>query len=125
MMRSEYMNQKRRDLVDLLAEGYLSEHEAKCLIYIADKDDVESRELENVLYLRQPEVSIAVQGLVDKGLIGKHEKNKDGRGRPTKIYNLERPIEEVIDDVVEDLESRIENLRDKKIELKELRADLF
>lgn len=124
-MKSDYMTQKREKLVDLLTEGYFEEDEAKCLLYIADNEDVESKEIEYKLLLRQPEVSVALQELSDEDIIEVGEENKEGRGRPVKIYNLKRPIDEIINDVVEDIEENIKELKNKKKELQELSQDLL
>ncbi|MFW6141253.1 MAG: ArsR family transcriptional regulator [Candidatus Saliniplasma sp.] len=124
-MKSDYMTQKREKLVDLLTEGYFEKDEAKCLLYIADNEDIESKEIEYKLLLRQPEVSVALQELSDKDIIEVGEENKEGRGRPVKIYNLKRPIDEIINDVVEDIEENIKELKNKKKELQELSQDLL
>ena len=124
-MKSDYMTEERKKLVDLLTEGHFEEDEAKCLLYIAKNEDVESKEIEYKLFLRQPEVSIALQGLSSKGIIEEGEENKDGRGRPVKIYNLTKSMEEIINEVVADLDDRIEVLQKKKRELKDLGSDMF
>jgi len=124
-MKSDYMTEERKKLVELLTEGHFEEDEAKCLLYIAKNEDVESKEIEYKLFLRQPEVSIALQGLSSKGMIEEGEENKDGRGRPVKIYNLKRPVDGIIKDVVEDIEENIKELKNKKKELQELSKDIF
>ncbi|MGM0405114.1 MAG: ArsR family transcriptional regulator [Thermoplasmatota archaeon] len=124
-MKSDYMTEKRKKLVDLLTEGYFEEDEAKCLLYIANNADVESKEIEYKLYLRQPEVSVALKKLSDKDIIQVGDENKEGRGRPVKIYNLKRPIDDIVNDVVEDIEDRIKELENKKKELEELSQEIF
>ena len=124
-MTSEYMNEERKKLVDLLTEADVKKNEAKCLVLVADKGDVKSRDMESDLDLRQPEVSIAVQELRRRGWIQKDEVKQQGKGRPTHVYNLKKPIEEIMNDVIKDIEKKMEDLRDKKRELRDLTMSLY
>jgi len=124
-MKSDYMTKNQEKLVGLLTENYFTEDEAKCLLYIADNEDVESKEIEYSLYLRQPEVSVALNTLIERDIIEKHDENKEGRGRPVKIYNLKKPMNQIINEVVEYIEDKIDELKTKKNELKELSRDLI
>jgi len=124
-MKSDYMTKKQKKLLGLLTENYFTEDEAKCLLYIADKEDVESKEIEYTLYLRQPEVSVALNALIEKDIIEKHDENKEGRGRPVKIYNLKKPMDQIINEVVEYIEDEIDELKTKKNQLEELSQDLI
>ena len=103
----------------------MNKNEAKCLIYIADKGDVKSRELEGSLALRQPEVSIAVQNLRKKGWIKKEEVKKKGKGRPSHVYNLKKPIEDIMNDVIKEIEKKIKELKDGKRKVRDLTIELF
>ena len=125
MMTPEYMDEDRKKLVELLIEGEINKNEAKCLIFIADKDDVKSKEMEDALDLRQPVVSIAVQELREKGWIEKKDVKKSGKGRPTHAYNIKKPIDEIVNDVIKDIEKEIEELKDKKRELRDLTMSLY
>ena len=55
-----------------------------------------SREIEVATGLNQPEVSISMQILREKGWITEHEIKSSGKGRPLKIYALRATIDEII-----------------------------
>ncbi len=69
---------------------------AKTLMYISHVDECRSAEIERGANLRQPEVSIAMQHLQDKGWIEKRELKKKGKGRPVHLYSLKAPLPTII-----------------------------
>jgi len=46
--------------------------------------------------MRQPEVSIAMRTLRERGWVAEREIKRDGKGRPMKIYALKSTIDEII-----------------------------
>jgi predicted transcriptional regulator len=66
------------------------------ITYLANTDEVTSREIEMGTNLRQPEVSIGMRTLRQNNWINEREVKADGKGRPMKIYKLGVPIEEII-----------------------------
>ena len=124
-MDSKYMDKKRKNLIQLIMKANITKNEGKCLLYIADKGDVKTRELEDSLDLRQPEVSIAVQNLRKKGWIEKGEVKKKGKGRPSHVYKLKKPIEDIMNDVIKEIEKKIKELKDGKRKVRDLTIELF
>jgi predicted transcriptional regulator len=58
-----------------------------CVItFLKDQKERSSREIETAIGLRQPEVSIAMQTLRERGWLTEHEIKSIGKGRPLKIY---------------------------------------
>ncbi|MGD1005321.1 MAG: ArsR family transcriptional regulator, partial [Methanoregulaceae archaeon] len=49
--------------------------------------------------LRQPEVSIAMRYLMEQGWIKSRESKAESKGRPVKIYELAKPITEIMDGI--------------------------
>ncbi len=66
---------------------------AYTLVYIRDKGEVTSVEIERETGLRQPEVSIAMQWLRRKGWINKRNMKKEGKGRPIHGYRLSKDFQ--------------------------------
>ena len=66
------------------------------ITYLANTDEVTSREIEMGTDLRQPEVSIGMRTLRENNWVEEHEVKADGKGRPMKVYKLGVPIEEII-----------------------------
>jgi predicted transcriptional regulator len=69
---------------------------AKLITYLANTDEVTSREIEMGTDLRQPEVSIGMRTLRQNNWVEEHDVKLDGKGRPMKVYKLSVPIEKII-----------------------------
>ena len=68
-----------------------------CVItFLKDQNERSAREIETATGLSQPEVSISMQILREKGWITEHEIKSSGKGRPLKIYALRATIDEII-----------------------------
>ncbi len=69
---------------------------ARILSYLQNKNEVTSVELERESGLRQPEVSIAMRDLNERGWISEREEKKPGKGRPYKVYSLKVGFNKII-----------------------------
>jgi predicted transcriptional regulator len=69
---------------------------ASLITYLKDVKEVSSKEIEIATDLRQPEVSIAMRTLRERGWLAERELKKEGKGRPMKIYALQPTIEDII-----------------------------
>lgn len=120
-MRDEAVTVFGRDeevITNLLVNIGLKRNMAKALVYLANVNDAISRRIEIGAGLRQPEVSIAMRELREKGWIEEWEKKKEGKGRPLKCYKLAIRLNDIIDFLEEEKqheakqdEERIERLR--------------
>ncbi len=105
-------------ITNIMVNIGLKRNMAKALVYLANVDEAISRRIEMGAGLRQPEVSIAMRELRDKGWIDEWEKKKEGKGRPLKCYKLAIKLNDIIDFLEEEKrrearqdEERIERLR--------------
>lgn len=88
------------EIVTVLQKLNVSKPVAKALACLLSTDQITSREVERRSRLRQPEVSIAMNYLKENNWVDVEEViNKQGRGRPTKVYSLIVPIDEIIDTI--------------------------
>jgi len=78
---------------------------ASVITFLKDMKERSSREIETATGLRQPEVSIAMRTLRERGWLAEHEIKNIGKGRPLKIYALRATIDEIIN-YCEEEESR-------------------
>ncbi len=127
-MGSEFIKGERKDFIDLLKDlnlDHINKNDAICLTYLAKNDDVKSRDLEANLSLRQPEVSIAVKNLRELGWVEKDKIKKEGKGRPVHVYNLSKPIEQIVGEISQEIDKEIEELEKNKTRLKELTLNIF
>ena len=92
-----YMDDNEHEMVMLLQKLNVSKPVAKALACLLSTDRITSREVERTSRLRQPEVSIAMNYLKENNWIDVEEvKNKQGKGRPMKVYSLIVPMDEII-----------------------------
>ena len=91
---------------------------AYTLVYIRDKGEITSVEIERETGLRQPEVSIAMQWLRRKGWINKRNMKKEGKGRPIHGYKLSKDFNEILDEIVQDLGNKISEINSNISQLK-------
>lgn len=107
--------EKEEEMADLLSDVGLKKNVAKVLVYLANTDEATSREIERGTDLRQPEVSIAMRTLNEKGWISNRESKAESKGRPVKIYNLAKPVNEIIDilenEKTEEIETQLEIIK--------------
>ncbi len=91
---------------------------AYTLVYIRDKGEITSVEIERETGLRQPEVSMAMQWLRRKGWINKRNMKKEGKGRPIHGYRLSKSFNEILEEIIQDLSNKISEINDNIDQLK-------
>ncbi|MCL7475956.1 MAG: transcriptional regulator protein [Methanosarcinales archaeon] len=93
----------------------LKRNVAKALTYLKNVDEVTSREIEIGSDMRQPEVSVAVRELKGLKWILVREEKKPGKGRPFKLYRLEKDMNSIINQLeyekVDESKQMLENIQ--------------
>jgi predicted transcriptional regulator len=110
-MRSEkvmYFTLKEEEFAKLLTDIGLKRNVAKVLVYLANTSEATSRDIERGTDLRQPEVSIAMRTLKEHKWIESRESKAESKGRPVKIYQLSKPIENIIDTIEKEKRKEVE-----------------
>jgi predicted transcriptional regulator len=97
-----YFTEKEEEFTSLLMGLGLKRNVAKVLVYLANTRESTSRDIERGTDLRQPEVSIAMRYLTECAWIKARESKTESKGRPVKIYELARPIGEIMDSIEKD-----------------------
>ncbi len=82
--------------IETLRNLGMSRNVATTMAYLMNVDEASSREIEISTGLRQPEVSLAMRLMHQQSWISVRSEKKSGKGRPTKIYSLAAPVDEVI-----------------------------
>jgi predicted transcriptional regulator len=99
MMKQEniqYFTEKEEEFASLLVEIGTNKNVAKILVYLAGTPEATSRSIDRGTDMRQPEVSIALKYLMQQGWIRSRECPSERKGRPAKIYELAKPIQEIM-----------------------------
>jgi predicted transcriptional regulator len=88
---------ERDEFASILMKVGLKRNVAKVLTYLAGVAEATSREIEMGSDLRQPEVSIAMREIRKLDWISERDEKNPGKGRPYRIYKLNRGLPEIID----------------------------
>ena len=93
---AKVLDENDQDLIEALEVVGVKRNVATIIVYLKDLDEATSRGIEKGSGLRQPEVSIAMRTLREKGWIAEREVKHGGKGRPTRLYKLTTSIEELV-----------------------------
>jgi len=88
---------ERDEFASILMKVGLKRNVAKVLTYLASVAEATSREIEIGSDLRQPEVSIAMREIRKMDWISERDEKNPGKGRPYRIYKLNKSLHEIID----------------------------
>ena len=83
--------------VQLFAKIGMPKNLAKTLLYVYQTDQCKASDIERGAELRQPEVSVAIQELRERGWVTKQEAKKKGKGRPVHIYRCNTSLSNILD----------------------------
>jgi len=109
------------EAVQLFAGLGMPKNLAKTLMYISQVDNCRSADIEKSADLRQPEVSIAIQELRNRGWAEiKSFKKKKGKGRPIHIYKTTMPLSQVMEEIEQEKTKEIETIKENMVELKNI-----
>jgi predicted transcriptional regulator len=89
-------NIEREEFASILMKIGLKRNVAKVLTYLAGVEEATSREIEMGSDLRQPEVSIAMREIRKLDWISERDEKNPGKGRPYRIYKLNKSLPEII-----------------------------
>ena len=90
------LDEKDHDTIEALRTVGVKRNVATIIVYLKDLEEATSKDIERGSELRQPEVSIAMRPLRQKGWIAEREVKHSGKGRPMKLYRLTVPIDDII-----------------------------
>lgn len=117
---SRGLDDDEKELEKRLANTGMKKNTATALVYIASNEGTKSRDIEADLRLRQPEVSIATKEIRQKGWVTTEKQKKEGKGRPIHLYYLDKPFNEIIQEIEKDQRAKIEKIEKNLEKIKEL-----
>jgi predicted transcriptional regulator len=107
-MRTEkvtYFTEKEDEFVTLLMRIGTNKNVAKVLVFLNANLKLTSRQIERGTDLRQSEVSLAMKYMMSQGWVLAHEMEHDRDARLIKIYELSKPIADILDSIQNELEN--------------------
>ena len=81
--------------IETLTDLGMSRGVATIMAYLRNVNEASSREIEISTGLRQPEVSLAMKLMHNQSWVSMRVVKNSGKGRPTKIYSLAAPVDEI------------------------------
>jgi predicted transcriptional regulator len=90
------LDDRNIEFVDILRRLGMQRNVAKIITYLTVAGESNSREIERGTGMRQPEVSIAMRTLRRENWVREWEIKTEGKGRPSKVYALSTPVDEII-----------------------------
>lgn len=112
--------EEEKELIDKLYETGMNKNVAKALIFILKEGETKSRDIEINTGLRQPEVSVAVNDLMENNWISKEEVKKEGKGRPVHHYTLDKEFDGIISEIEEKEQEKIDKIKENIQKINEL-----
>ena len=118
--RSLVLDDDDERAVELFADLGMPKNLAKTLIYISQCEECRSADVEQGANLRQPEVSVAMQELRKRGWAKKRDLKKKGKGRPVHVYQLTKPLPEILKTFETEKLTEVKNIQSNLDQLQDL-----
>ncbi len=91
--------ERDEEIAGIFNEVGLKVNVSRVLVMFLTYSNINSRDIERYTDLRQPEVSIAINDLVNRRWIEVTKHITVNKGRPIKVYNLSLSPDEIIDQI--------------------------
>jgi predicted transcriptional regulator len=119
-LRTFNFNAKDREIMGLMGSLGVTRNVSNIVILLSKIGEASSRDIENIIDLRQSEVSLATQSLRDRGWVKTRTIKQTGKGRPTQLYKLRYSLRRIIKDVEAEKIAEWEEVRKRITYLKRL-----
>ena len=114
---------ERDEFASILMKVGLKRNVAKVLTYLSAVAEATSREIEIGSDLRQPEVSIAMREIRKLDWIVERDEKNPGKGRPYRIYRLNRSLPEIVEFLEQEKSKESERIMRQIEKLKSLKSN--
>ena len=114
------LDEKDEKAVRLFIGLGMAKNVAKTLMYISQFDECKCADVEHGTDLRQPEVSIAMQEIRQRGWVEKRNLKQKGKGRPVHIYKPTTQLSEIWKTFEQEKLKEIETIKNGISELKNI-----
>jgi predicted transcriptional regulator len=92
----QYFTKEEEKFANLLTDIGLKKNVSILMVFLANTPVATSREIERGSDMRQPEVSVAMKYLIDKGWAKESGDPSRTKGRPQKKYSLAVPMKDIL-----------------------------
>jgi predicted transcriptional regulator len=114
------LDKEDEEIIRLFTEIGMPRYLSKALLYVSQVDECSSTDVERGTNLRQPEVSLAMQELRNRGWVKKRDVKGKGKGRPIHIYTSTIGLSEVLKTIEQEKMKELEEAKNDIEELKNI-----
>lgn len=107
-MEKKALAKKQQKVIKAFQDLGLSRVESHILMYLFTAEKVTAKDIEKNADLKQPDVSLGTNALMDRGWIKISSVTKKDKGRPYYRYSLSKPKEYILGEIQGRIEKRIE-----------------
>ena len=118
--RSFVLDEEENEAVQLFSELGMPKNLAKTVLYVSEVKECRTKDIEQGTYLRQPEVSVAIQELRKRRWVKKRDLKKKGKGRPVHIYKPATNLSEIFKTFEQEKLKEVEGVKKDLSKLKNI-----
>lgn len=118
------LSDKEYEIIELLQSLKVPRTESISITCLLCGEELTSQTIERSSGLRQPEVSVAMRPLRERGwIVERNAKKTNGKGRPTKYYKLTVPLGTIIETFESEILQKNNEVMDSINQLRKMRLE--
>jgi len=102
------MDEKDNEIVNILTRIGMARNTAKVFVAIKELNNPDTRQIMQFTGIMQPQISVAVRQLINMGYVESKTEQTENRGRPISYFSLWKSIDEIISDIEETVQKKID-----------------
>jgi len=114
------MDEQDNEIVNILTRIGMAKNTAKVFVAIKELNNPDTKQIMQFTGIMQPQISVAVRQLIDMGYVESKTEQTENRGRPISYFSLRKTIDEIIFDIEETVQKKIDAEKQNIERLKEL-----
>ena len=114
------MDEKDNEIVNILIRTGMARNTAKVFVAIKELNNPDTKQMMQFTGIMQPQISVAVRQLIDMGYVDSKTEQTENRCRPISYFSLRKSIDEIIFDIEETVQRKIDAEKQDIERLREL-----
>ena len=114
------MDEMDNEIVNILTRIGMAQNTAKVFVAIIELDNPDTKQIMQFTGIMQPQISVAIQKLRELDYINVETEKTEKQGRPIQFFSLKKSINEIIFDIEETVQRKIDAERQNIARLREL-----
>jgi len=102
------LDEKDNGIVNILTRIGMARNTAKVFVAIKELNNPDTKQIMQFTGIMQPQISVAVRQLIDMDYVESKTEQTENRGRPTNYFSFKKSIDEIISDMEEIVQQKID-----------------